>query len=89
MLTLEKRAAALRTMLTKSASEYKLLQAAERVRAGRIQVLRATIGEMPTPLRTPQQNRQIASLNGKIESLIATTPATILDEFRRMARPKS
>jgi hypothetical protein len=89
ILTLEKRAATLRTLLAKSASEYKLLKAAEMIRVSRIHVLRATIGEMPTPIRTPQHNRRIAKLNGKIESLLATTPMAILDEFRRMAPPKS
>jgi hypothetical protein len=88
-LTLEKRAATLRTLLTQSASEYKLLKAAERVREARIQVLRATIGEIPSVIRTPQQNRRIAKLGGRIESLLATTPMTILEEFRRMARPKA
>jgi hypothetical protein len=46
MLTLEKRAAALRTLLTQNASEYKLIKAAERVRDARVQVLRATIGDL-------------------------------------------
>jgi hypothetical protein len=86
-LTLEKRAALLRTLLNQSASEYKLLKAAERVRHARIRVLRATIGEIPSIIRTPQHNRRIAKLGGKIESLLATTSMTILDEFRRMDRP--
>jgi hypothetical protein len=89
ILTLQKRGAALRTLLSKSANEHKLLKAAERVRAGRIQVLRSTIGDMPTPIRTPLQNKRIARLNSEIESLVATTPATILEEFRRKSRPKS
>ena len=88
-LTLEKRAAALRTLLTQSASERKLLKAAHRVRDARIQVPRAMIGEMPSFTRMPQENRRIAKLGGKIESLLATTPMTILDEFRQMARPKA
>jgi hypothetical protein len=88
-MTLEKRSATLRTLLTQSASEHTLLKSAERVRAAKIQVFRATIGEMPTPLRTPQQNRRIARLNGKIESLLATSPASILEEFRQIARPKT
>jgi hypothetical protein len=88
-LTLEKRAAVLRTLLTQSASEYKQLKAAERVRDARIQVLRAMIGEMPSVILTPQQNRRIAKLGGKIESLLANPPTTILDEFRRTVRPKA
>jgi hypothetical protein len=39
--------------------------------------------------RTPQQNKRIAMLGGKIESLLANPPTTILDEFRRMVRPKA
>ena len=86
-MTLEKRAAALRTLLTQSASEYKLLNAAERVRDARIQVLRATIGEMPSVIRTSEQNRRITKLDGQIESLHATTPMAILAEFH-LARLK-
>src|SRR5688572_8370969 len=88
-LTLEKREASLRTLLTQSASEYKLLKAAERVRDARIQVLRATIGEIPSFTRTPQQNKRIAKLGSKVELLLATTPMAILNEFRRMALPKA
>ena len=87
-MTLEKKAAALRTLLTQSASEYKLLKAAERVRDARIQVLRATIGNMPSVIRTPQQNRRIAKLGGQIESIRATTPMAILAELR-LARQKA
>jgi hypothetical protein len=89
MLTLEKRAATLRTLLTQSASEYKLLKAAGRLRDARIQVQRATIGRIPTVLRTPQHSRRIAKLGDQIESLLATTPTDILEEFRRMAQPKA
>ena len=88
MLTLEKRTAALRTLLIQGASEYRLLKAAGRVRDARIQVLRARIGEMPSPIRTPQQNRRIPKLAGQIETLRATTPMAILAEFR-LARPKA
>ena len=87
-LTLAKRTATLRTLLTQSASEYKLLKAAGRVRDARIQVLRATIGEMPSVIRTSGQNRRIAKLGDQIESLRATTPMAILAEFR-LARPKA
>ena len=88
MLTVKKRAAALRTLVTQSATEHKLLKAAVRVRDARIQVLRATIGDMPSVIRTPQQNRRIAMLSGQIELLRATTPMTILAEFR-LAQPKA
>ena len=81
-MTFEKRAAVLRTLLTQSASEYKLLKAAARVRDARIQVLRATIGEMPSVIRTPEQNRRITKLDGQVESLRVTTPMAILAEFR-------
>jgi hypothetical protein len=89
MQTLEKRAATLRTLLSQNAREHKLLKAAERVRDARIQVLRAKIGEMPSVIRTPQQISRIAKLGGQIESLVAITPMTILDEFRRIVRPKA
>jgi hypothetical protein len=88
MVTLEKRHAALRTLLIKTASEYKLLKAAERVRDARIQVLRATRGAMPSVIRTPQQNRRIARINRQIESLCATAPMAILVEFCRAAKGK-
>jgi hypothetical protein len=82
-LTLQKRVATLRTLLAQGASDLRLQRAADKVRASKIQVVRATIGEMPTPIRTPQQNKRIAKLKGKIETLLATTPATILNEFKR------
>ncbi len=81
-LTLEKRAATLRTMLRQSASEYQLVKAAGRVRDARIQVLRAKIGEMPSVLLTPVQNRRIARLETQIARLVAATPTAILAEFR-------
>jgi hypothetical protein len=81
-MSLEKRAATLRTLLTQGASEYKPLKAAERVRNARIQVLRATIGAIPSVLRGPQQSRRIAKLAGQIESLRATSPMAILAEFQ-------
>ncbi|HEY2840439.1 MAG TPA: hypothetical protein VGJ26_14885, partial [Pirellulales bacterium] len=83
-LTLEKRAETLRTLLSKTASEYKFLKAAGRVRDARIQVLRAKIGEMPSVKLTAQQKKRIVKLSGRIESLRATTPMEILTEFRRM-----
>ena len=86
--TLVKRAATLRTLLTHSTSEDKLLKAAERVRDARIQVLRARIGEMPSVLLTPQQQKQIAKLGDQIELLRATTAMVILAEFR-IARRKA
>ena len=86
--TLERRAATLRTLLTHSTSEDKLLKAAERVRDARIQVLRARIGEMPSVLLTPQQHKQIAKLGDQIELLRATTAMVILAEFR-IARRKA
>lgn len=83
-LTLEKKEAALRSMLTKCASNARLLKAAERVRDARIQVLKATIGEMPSVKLTPPQLRRIARLEGEIQVLCETTPTTILAEFRRI-----
>ena len=81
-MTLEKRVATLRAMLAKSASDTRLLKAAERVRDARIQVLRATIGEMPSVKLTPHQHRRIAKLEGQIEVLRETLPIAILAEFR-------
>lgn len=87
-LTLKKREATLRTLLAGNASEYQLFKAAGRVRDARIQVLRATIGEMPSPIRTPEQNRRIAKLLVKIESLNATTPVAMLAKFYRPDRAR-
>ncbi len=84
MLTLKKRADTLRTLLRQAASEYHLIKAACRVRDARIRVLRAKIGEMPSVLLTEQQKRRIAKLCEQIESVCATTPNEILNEFRRM-----
>jgi hypothetical protein len=84
-LTLEKRPETLRTLLSKTASEYKLLKSAGRVLDARIQVLRAKIGEMPSVKLTAQQKRRIAKLSGQIESLRGTTPMEILSEFRGSA----
>jgi hypothetical protein len=82
ILTLQKRAATLRGLLNKNASEAKLLKAAARLRDAKIQVLRATIGAMPSPIRTPEQIRRIAQLNEEIASLSARAPATVLSDFR-------
>ena len=83
LLTLEKRTAALRTLLSQNATEYKLLKAAEKVRQARIQVLRATIGEIePVVIRTSRPSSRIAKLDAQIELLSAAQPRTILDEFR-------
>jgi hypothetical protein len=88
ILTLEKRLATLRGLLNKSASEQKLLKAAVRVRDARIQVLRATIGSMPSVIRTPAQNRRVARLNDEVEALREVPPLAILDQFRT-ALPKA
>lgn len=87
-LTLAKKVATLRTLLAQNASETKLLKAATKVRDARVQVLRATIGEMPFPFRTPRQNKRIAKIEGQIDSLRATEPLVILAEFRQ-AKPKA
>jgi outer membrane PBP1 activator LpoA protein len=84
----EKREAALRSMLTKCASNVRLLKAAERVRDARVQVLRAKIGEMPSVKLTPSQHRRIARLEGEIQVLNETAPQTILAEFRRIESNK-
>jgi hypothetical protein len=81
-LTLKKRDATLRTLLSQAASEYKLKKAALRVRDARIQVLRAKIGEMPSVLLTALQKRRIAKLSGQIELLQAATAMEILAQFR-------
>ena len=86
ILTLKKRTATLRTVLARGGSEYLLFKAALRVRDARIAVLRATIGQIPSPLRTPQPSKRIAKLSGQIASLRAATPMAILAEFRQ-ARP--
>jgi len=82
ILTLEKRTATLRTLLAQRASDYKLLKAAVRVRDARIRVLHATIGNMPSVIRTSEQNLRVAKLETQIEALRATTPTVILAEFR-------
>lgn len=81
-MTRTKREATLRTLVAQHASESRLLKAAIKVRDARIQVLRAKIGEMPTVIRTPEQNRRVAILERQVESLRATTPTSILDEFQ-------
>jgi hypothetical protein len=86
MLTLKKRTDTLCTLRSQAASEYQLNKAAERVRDARIRVLKAKIGEMPSVLLTAQQKRRIAKLSDQIESLLATRPMEILNEFRRMFR---
>jgi hypothetical protein len=88
-LTLKKRAATLRTLLTKNASESKLLMAAGRVREARIQVLRAKIGEMPSVIYGRHSKASgVARLDEQIELLRAITPMAILNEFR-LKRQKS
>lgn len=74
--------ARLRALLNKGASDARLLRAATRVRDARIQVLRATIGEMPTPIRTPDDDRRVAQLQAEIDLLSATPEVEILAEFR-------
>jgi hypothetical protein len=69
-------------MLAKSGSDMRLLKAAERVRDARIQVLRATIGEMPSVKLTPHQHKRIARLERQIEVLRETLLIAILAEFR-------
>ncbi len=81
-MTKAKREATLRTLVAQSASELRLLKAAARVRNARIQVLRARIGEMPSVIRTPEQDRRVAILERQVESLRATAPTRILDEFQ-------
>lgn len=83
VLTLKKRMATLRAVLNKGASDQKLLRAAARLRDARAQVLRATIGEMPTPIRTPDDDRRVARLQAQIDSLTATPEVEILAEFLR------
>ena len=85
VLTLRKRVATLRALLNKRASDAKLLRAATRVRDAGIQVLRATIGEMPTPIRTPDDDRRVAQLQAEIDAIIATPVTEILAEFRAVA----
>jgi hypothetical protein len=81
--TLEKRIATLRTLLAQNASEYTLLKAAGRVRDAKIQVLIATIGDIPHPVvRTCEQERIVAKWCDQIESLRAATPMVVLSEFR-------
>jgi hypothetical protein len=82
ILTLQKRASTLRALLNKNASEYQLLKAAGRVRDARIQVLRATIGDIPSVLKTPAQSRRIAKLDIQIAALRSTAPMTVVAEFR-------
>ena len=82
-LTLEKRAATLRTMLTQSATEYQLIKAAGRVREARVQLLSAKIGTMPSVLPTPAENRRIAKLECQIAALNEIAPDAILAEFQR------
>jgi len=74
--------ATLRALLNKRASDAKLLRAATRVRDAGIQVLRATIGEMPTPIRTPEDDKRVAQLQAKIDSLSSTSATETLAEFR-------
>jgi hypothetical protein len=87
-LTLQKRLATLGTLLGQNAPEQKLLKAALRVREARIQVLRAKIGELPSPIRTPAQNMTIEKLDAQIETLRQATPIEILAEVRS-ARSKA
>jgi predicted nucleic acid-binding Zn-ribbon protein len=88
MLTLKKRTATLRTLLASGASEHKVLRAAEKVREAKIQVLRATIGQVPSVLRMNAHSRRLAKLNSQIETLRKTTPECLLAEFK-MARRKT
>ncbi len=81
-LTLEKRTDTLRTLVRQNAAAHKLEKAAAKVRVARIQVLRAQIGELSPALFTKRYNRQIAKLNRRLDSLLATTPLEILAEFQ-------
>ena len=80
--TLAKREATLHTLVKLIASESRLLKASDRVRDARIQVLRARIGEMPSVIRTPEQDRRVAELEVRIGALRATSPKELLDEFQ-------
>lgn len=82
VLTLSKRSSTLRALLNKGASEAKLIVAAGRVRDACVQVLRATIGEMPTPVRTPDDDRRVSQLQTKIDSVRSTSATKTLAEFR-------
>jgi hypothetical protein len=82
-MTLAKREATLRTLLTRNASEPRLLNAAAKVRYARIQVLRARIGQMPSVVRTREHARRVARLEAQIGSLLVTTPLSIIAEFRK------
>jgi len=79
---LDKRTATLRTLLKQGVDESKLLKAADRVRVAQIQVLRATIGAMPTVLRPIAPSKRIVKLLAQIESLRAATPRALLAEFQ-------
>jgi hypothetical protein len=84
--TLEKRVATLRALFNRGVAEAKLLKAAARVRDARIAVIRAKLGELPTPLRRPYHARRIAKAAAEIESLQSISLQVILAEFRS-ARP--
>lgn len=81
-LTLAKRTATLRTLVSQNASQYHLLKAAERVREARIQVLRATIGTIPFVTRLYERTEQMVQLDEQIAALRATVPGAILAEFQ-------
>jgi hypothetical protein len=82
ILTLQKRTDTLRNLLRRSAGEQRLLDAARRMREAKIQVLRATIGELSPALFTLRRHKRIEELCAEIGVLRATAPHDILNEFR-------
>ena len=83
LLTLSRRAATLGNLLRQETNEYQTAKAAERWHEARIRVLRAKIGEFPSPLVTPANQITIQKIEAEIESFLAMNLPMILADFQK------
>jgi hypothetical protein len=78
----------LRRLIANGRDEAKLLKAAEIVRDARIRVLQAKKAQI-SPEDTPERAVRIARIDKELETARATTPNSILAEFRSTQPPSA
>ena len=88
ILILETRENDLRRLLARGATESKLFQAAAMVREARMRAIRAKKAQV-TPHDTPERKKRIANLDAKLQTVLATTPETVLAEFKSQSSNKT
>jgi hypothetical protein len=76
----------LRRLIAQGKDESKLLKAAEIVRDARIRELQAKKAQL-SPEDTPERLARIARIDSQIDAIRATTPDSVLAEFRSASPP--